>query len=232
MNDETVSLQPTVEENMPPCKPTSEESEETIVSAAPIGNASEEHQETIFCPAEERSVENVENADRMSEKDPANSALFANSVQNSDSDLGTAVAETPSNELDALREELKQLRKELSERDAFFTRLGGEYEEFKTLYPSIAPETISESIWNDVCRGIPLAAAYALSERRRQYAEEKAEKSNSENRFRSPGAINGGEPEYFTPAEVRAMSRQEVRNNYQKIMSSMKQWNRSKSSYH
>ena len=52
-----------------------------------------------------------------------------------------------------------------------------------------------------------------------------AEAVNRKNAERSAGHTGRGTaPEYYTPDEVRAMSAGEVRENYEKIRASMKQW--------
>lgn len=104
-------------------------------------------------------------------------------------------------------------------------RFAREGEEFRALYPETDLQNIPDSVWNDVRRGIPLAAAYALAERRHYCTELKANEYNLTNRMRSSGSLEPTEPEYFSPAEVRAMSQSEVRANYQKIMRSMQKWN-------
>ncbi|MBQ7347182.1 MAG: hypothetical protein IJW55_04435 [Clostridia bacterium] len=126
--------------------------------------------------------------------------------------------------MEQLRTELRELRRALDERDAFFGRLGKECEEFSALYPDASLSSLPDSVWDDVRRGIPLAAAYALAERRRARTEERAKESNLENGKRSAGAVGGAQDDYFSPAEVRAMSQSEVRANYQSIMRSMQKW--------
>lgn len=224
MNDEEITLQPTLEQNVPSGEPSATDETPTNGSTLPPIEDTIENETEAIHSLEEGGFEDVKSIDGMPQEADADPSLSANPLQNSDSDPGVPALQAPSNGIDELRNELKQLREQLASRDAFFTRLGNEYEEFKALYPDTSPETLSENIWKDVLRGVPLAAAYALAERRRQHAEAQAEKSNLENRLRSPGAVSGSEKEYFTPAEVRAMSRQEVRDNYQKIMYSMKKW--------
>ena len=119
---------------------------------------------------------------------------------------------------------MTRLRAELSQKDRLWERLGAECEEFGTLYPDTPLSTLPDPVWKDVARGIPLAAAYALAEKRRLYTEALAQKSNRENQARSSGALNTADADYFTPGEVRAMSADEVRTNYQKIMLSMQKW--------
>lgn len=127
--------------------------------------------------------------------------------------------------LEQLRDELKRLREEIRGREDFYGRVGRDYEEFRTLYPGVNLSDLPDSVWNDVKCGIPIAAAYALAEQRQRRLAEQAEAMNLANAARSSGAMQATEPEYFSPDEVRAMSRDEVRHNYQKIMQSMKKWN-------
>lgn len=126
--------------------------------------------------------------------------------------------------LEQLRSELNQLRSELSARNQFFEKIDSEYEEFRALYPETLISNIPDSVWKDVENGVPIAAAYALAERRRILNEQKAAESNLVNKRRSAGAIEGSEVDFFSPSEVRAMSQAEVRENYQKIMRSMQKW--------
>ncbi len=54
---------------------------------------------------------------------------------------------------------------------------------------------------------------------------ERAARINERNARMSSGRIGGAEAQYFTAAEVRAMSQREVHANYKKILESMKRWN-------
>ncbi|MBQ5893079.1 MAG: hypothetical protein IIW78_02375 [Clostridia bacterium] len=126
--------------------------------------------------------------------------------------------------MDALRGELRRLEEQLRLRDARFSALGTECEEFCTLYPEIPLSSLPDAVWQDVQKGIPLAAAYALAERRRIRREASARESNQQNRLRSTGELRPASTDFFSPAEVRAMSPSEVRANYQSILKSMQKW--------
>ncbi|MBR7099387.1 MAG: hypothetical protein IKC59_08230, partial [Clostridia bacterium] len=102
--------------------------------------------------------------------------------------------------------------------------IGAECAEFRELYPGQSPDELPDEVWESVERGVPLAAAFALSERRRQRSEELARQANLENRRRSAGAIERARSGYLSPDEVRSMSRDEVRANYQSILLSMQKW--------
>ena len=109
-------------------------------------------------------------------------------------------------------------------REARFSSLGRECEEFCTLYPEVPLSSLPDAVWQDVREGIPLAAAYALAERRRVRREASAKESNQQNRMRSTGELRPASTDFFSPSEVRAMSPSEVRANYQSILRSMQKW--------
>ncbi len=123
-----------------------------------------------------------------------------------------------------MRSELIRLREEISAREAFRARLESEYADFSELYPNIALSSLSDSVWKAVQTGTPLAAAYALEERRRYLTAQKAKISNAENSKRSTGGLQNAPNDHYTIHEVRAMSRSEVRERMPQIMESMKKW--------
>jgi outer membrane protease len=103
--------------------------------------------------------------------------------------------------------------------------MNSECAEFNLLYPSISISSLPDSIWESVKKGVPIAAAYALEERRAAVADMKAQSVNAANRQLSSGSIDApATEEFYTPDEVRAMSPLQVRENYSKIISSMSKW--------
>ena len=76
-----------------------------------------------------------------------------------------------------LKEELERLRLELSNTRAVHERLSKECEEFSELYPSVPMTTLPDSIWKSFKEGVPLAAAYALYEKRRLSQEKRLQAS-------------------------------------------------------
>lgn len=151
-------------------------------------------------------------------------ALFADPLPSPDPDPGISPAEDPTGRLDALRGELTRMEQRLQMQEKRFAALGRECEEFNALYPEIPLSSLPESVWEATREGVPLAAAYALEERRRIRSEEKARESNLRNRQRSTGELRPAANDFFSPAEVRSMSTAEVRANYQSIMRSMQKW--------
>ena len=150
--------------------------------------------------------------------------LPADPVQDPDSDPAADIESDPSDAMEQLRAELTHLRSELAKKDRYWQRIGGEYEEFHTLYPDVSIASLPDGVWEAVERGVPIAAAYALAEKKRLYTEEAAAKQNADNKARTSGALESPETDFYSPAEVRAMKPAEVRKNIEKIRRSMKSW--------
>ena len=128
-------------------------------------------------------------------------------------------------ELARLREQVTSLRETLASQKAAYQRAGAEYAEFFTLFPAVSLSALPDDVWQSVQKGVPLAAAYALEERRAAVQAEKAQKVNQINREKSSGALNPtGNSDNFSLAEVRDMTPDEVRANFDKIMESVTQW--------
>ena len=73
-------------------------------------------------------------------------------------------------EISILRTELDSLKKELDEKKAAFERMNRDIGEFSEIFPNKSINSIPDSVWESVKSGIPLAAAYALYEKKRRYA--------------------------------------------------------------
>lgn len=152
-------------------------------------------------------------------------AVDSDSAQSSDpASEAMESDQTATSELECLRRELRRLEEKLETQTRMLQGIGAECAEFRELYPEQSPDELPDEVWESVGRGIPLAAAVALTERRRQRAEELARRANLENRRRSAGAIERARSGYLSPDEVRSMSRDEVRANYQSILLSMQKW--------
>ncbi len=134
----------------------------------------------------------------------------------------------PVDEMEGLRAEAERLRSEAESLRAELSaerKLSAELREFAALYPETAVEEIPDGVWDAVKGGIPLAAAFALHERRSMRERAAAEADRARARARSTGPLeNGGGDMYYSPAEVRAMSAADVRQNYSTILASMKRW--------
>ena len=135
-------------------------------------------------------------------------------------------AEKNKDEADELKNEVKRLREALAKKDKEQEEALRELGEFSTLFPDISVKQIPSPVWDSVQSGIPLCAAYALYEKKSAMAKAKAQKINETNASLSAGkAGSGTASEYFSPDEVRAMSQKQVRENYNKILESMRSWN-------
>ncbi len=127
---------------------------------------------------------------------------------------------------DSLRAELDALRAELLEERAALKRISCEIGEFSDLFPAVSLSGIPDSVWQSVKNGVPLAAAYALFEKKAGLIKADANQVNKKNSSSSTGPIGKeSASDFFSPEDVRAMSRDEVRKNYTKILESMKKWN-------
>lgn len=135
--------------------------------------------------------------------------------------------DTPEETPQAEEDELSTLRAALAEKERLIAdmtaekdRFEAEFAEFRKEFPEVPLGRVDDGVWDKVREGVPLAAAYALAERR---AMKQAEKTR-----RETGAwhsLSGGTDEgLFTPSEVRAMTPREVRRNYDRILESMKRW--------
>ena len=138
----------------------------------------------------------------------------------------TAVEETPDESVESLKSEIDRLRAELEESRSVNQRVADDISEFHRLFPNVELGTIPDEVRESVRAGIPLSASYSLYEKRLDAERERIEAINRKNAQRSSGAAGKNTPkEYFSPEDVRSMSQSEVRENYKKIIDSMKKWN-------
>ena len=154
---------------------------------------------------------------------------FAPPVSDNEDTIAEGIAESDENgELEALRQTVASLKETIAElertRDAQ-AKVIQDISDFSALFPEVALECIPDAVWEDVKNGIPLAASYALYERKMKAEQIKADRINLSNASRSPGvAGKDTASEYFSPDDVRKMSQAEVHSNYAKIKRSMKTW--------
>ncbi|MBE6529244.1 MAG: hypothetical protein E7680_01410 [Ruminococcaceae bacterium] len=127
-------------------------------------------------------------------------------------------------ELGQLREELNRLREEIRSSRKALIEQEAELEEFRDLFPDASLSALPDVVLSDIQRGVPLAAAYALNERRSQRLAKIAESANAANRARSSGSAEGDSVGFLSPAEVRNMTPTEVRKQYRQILLSMPKW--------
>lgn len=128
-------------------------------------------------------------------------------------------------QIEQLRAEIQRLNEQLTQKQEYDARVAAQLEELGEVFPEADVKTLPDAVWESVRSGNSLAAAYALYERRMRNAAERSHTVNAKNNYSSAGKITGASPEFFTPDEVRAMSQEQVRENYSKIIRSMKKWN-------
>ena len=177
-------------------------------------------------PAETDPVDPAGEGDAAGSEEAPGGAALEGSASPALSDLRDLESDpadppAPAGELEGLRQELNDLRREL----ATLRRTQAECAEFAELYPKVPLSDLPDVVWEDVGRGIPISAAYALFERREARTGKLAAEVNAQNRARSAGAIAGARNGFLSPAEVRAMTPAEVRKYYQSILHSMQKWN-------
>ena len=88
-----------------------------------------------------------------------------------------------------------------------------------------AESDIPDAVWEQAREGLPIEAAYALYERQEALRKAAAEQVNRKNAGNSWGKTEDATNGFLSPDEVRGMSREEVRRNYDRILTSMKHWN-------
>ncbi len=168
----------------------------------------------------ENDVINFEELDANIEEDKKNDQA---------DDLIEKMEESATAKLEATIVELKNKITELEAMRSAQERILEEIGDFTALFPEAKIEDIPESVWESVKSGVSLSASYALYTRRLEAEAARIAQINSANASSSAGkAGKNTANEYFSPDEVRKMSRSEVHANYSKIKESMKKWINSK----
>ena len=127
-------------------------------------------------------------------------------------------------ELERLRARISELEGELAERTALSERVERECGEFEQYFPRVSLRHVPDVVWRVVHAGVPLAAAYALYEKKKQLREQLREQRRQSSEAQTPHIESVAQKEYFSPSQVRAMSQREVRENYDRIFESMRHW--------
>lgn len=182
-----------------------------------------------------------ENLIPTTDKIPDEEEILPDAVSAEETDIGendTALSERYSEDLkndsvqdktetlEELRAEVERLRSALEDKQKENERVLGEIGEFTELFPRKTLESVPEEVWDKVKSGIPLAAAYALYEKKAEARAAFAEEVNKKNAERSSGAVGRDTGStYYSPSEVKEMSAAEVKKNYAVIIESMKKWN-------
>lgn len=117
-------------------------------------------------------------------------------------------------------DEIARLSDLLAERD----RIDAENSMFSELFPDVDRDSIPDSVAAEAKeRNIPLVAAYAIYDRRRQIAAASAALHNKNNEGRSSGPVGSADNfgESLSIEQIRAMSPSEVRKHYKQIMKTL-----------
>ena len=113
-------------------------------------------------------------------------------------------------EISALREKIRELNERLEAQAAESQKISEQLGEFYDVFPNADVRSLPESVWESVRAGNSLAASYALYRQRVYQRTEAAKAVNERNVGNSSGRVGmGTEKEYFSPDEVRSMSRGE-----------------------
>ncbi len=98
---------------------------------------------------------------------------------------------------------------------------------FHDLFPEVKAEEIPGEVWEKVEAGESLTGAFAVYFVKALRDRERIDRINAENEKAAPPRVrhDGTDGSYFSPEAVRAMTREEVRKNYQEILRSMDHWN-------
>ncbi|MBQ8141093.1 MAG: hypothetical protein IJ038_05295 [Clostridia bacterium] len=135
-------------------------------------------------------------------------------------------AEAEIDDADALRREIAELKSVIERKERESARMLSEIGEFSELFPESTLESVPEDVWDKVRDGVPLAAAYALYEKKTDARKKIVGAVNDRNAERSSGSISQSRDDlYYSPDEVRKMSASEVKRKYDIIIESMKKWN-------
>jgi hypothetical protein len=127
------------------------------------------------------------------------------------------------------QEELLQAEEEESgsAKEMAFSKMKEDISLFHSLWPDVDADEIPQEVWARVEKGESLSASFALYMLMQEKEAEHIQKINEENEKKAPPKIksDGTESDYFSPEAVKNMSRSEIKKNYNKILSSMEQWN-------
>ena len=230
MNDEKVatSMENQIDAGGSDPLPPSSENEDPALDADADVNPNDVADRSPNFDADDPIIPAPEPAASSSDDQPDENHLsVSDPLQAPHPDPAASPALVAQEQLGMLQRELTQLREELSAMQHSrenFRRMTDELREFHTLYPEVSLSQIPDEVYEGMYSGIPPAAGYALYLKREHEKQKEADRINKANCQRSSGSLFTADADYFSPAEVRAMSQSEVRKNYQKIMLSMQKW--------
>ena len=174
-------------------------------------------------------MENTENEIITEEPYPDEDIeALESSVESVESEVEIEKDSNDTENIESLKEVIFDLQAKISNLEAekkAQERILEEIGDFNSLFPEVSIDEIPESIWESVKKGTSLAASYALYEKRKLAEAQRIAKINESNAKRAAGVAGVHTAnEYFSPDEVRKMSRSEVHANFAKIRKSMEKW--------
>ena len=105
------------------------------------------------------------------------------------------------------------------------TEMEEDIRRFKEYFPDVTAADIPEEVWAEVAEGVSLTHAYALYRAAISAEDAKAQSLNRVNADRSAPLGTEGDPNTaLTQEQVENMSPQAVKKNYNRILSSLKNW--------
>jgi len=180
--------------------------------------------EEVIIDKELEATEESADSEIKTETEDVSEELEGSLVEDQSEEVCEEVENTDNS--DVLREKIKQLREHLDRIEREHKRMFSEIGEFSEVFPNVSLEVVPSEVWSSVKSGVPLAAAYALYEKKSRAQLELADMVNQKNAERSSGALKGeSDDQFYSPSEVRKMSPREVRAKYNLIIESMKKWN-------
>lgn len=164
----------------------------------------------------------------VSDEEISNIPTESDIPSESDIPASEAEAEEKNNE-EELRSKINSLRKELDELQRSkeeFLKAETEKNELLSLFPNANVDSLPDGVVKEMEKGLPMAAAYAVYERKQYIRSKEIDTHNDSTKKSGFGKIRTESTvEFFSPSEVRAMSKSEVKKNYKRIIQSMKSWN-------
>lgn len=179
--------------------------------------------ETEMIPEEDRQIADLQGeseAGEATQEEPCEAPCAEEEAEASEDTVDDLVAQRQ-----RLVDEIAMLEAELESKRAETDRKIKEYNEFRELFPEVDPSELAPQVLESVENGVPLCAAYALYEKRMAAKNAAAMAHNKATKRDGFGSVGrGSEGDFYSPDEVRSMTQSEVKQNYQKILRSMKNW--------
>lgn len=121
-------------------------------------------------------------------------------------------------------EKFKNDARDVKKRERSEQAMREDIENFRHYFPEVKADDIPESVWADAANGIPLAYSYALHLKAHEIDESIAKEANNYAETRAIPIGNDESEAPYTKEDVENMSQASVKNNYKKILNSIKGW--------